>query len=393
MKKVLLITSGILPLPAVNGGAVENLTENVLRYNEQVNNYKFVSYSIDSQNINKADLKKWNNTEFRYISKNNIIKKIFYKLRYKITNKKLPDYFISSIIKHLKKTKEQFDYILVENMPIYAWYLKKYYGGKIILHVHNDWLNKDVPYASEIVSSCKKIIVVSEFVKRKIKEVDKMANITVILNGIETERFKKITDEIVLNNVKKKYGISSKDLVFLYTGKLTPSKGALETIQAFCNTNKKYKNIKLLMVGSSFNKDDVDTPYVSSIKKLAKDNKNIIFTGFIDYNLIHEIYSIADVQIVSSLIEDSCPLVVIEGLSAGLAMITSISGGIPELVTDKCSLQILRDEYFVENISKSMETLINDKKLLQTMKKESFERSKKFTNKRFCEKMLKELDK
>ena len=91
--------------------------------------------------------------------------------------------------------------------------------------------------------------------------------------------------------------------------------------------------------------------------------------------------------------EDSCPLVVIEGLSAGLALITSISGGIPELVTNKCAFQVARDENFINNISKDMETLITDNRLLMKMKEESLKRSKQFTNEKFCKTMLKEIEK
>ncbi len=46
MKKILIITSGLLPLPAYYGGAVENLTEMLLEANSNLKEIEFTAYSI-----------------------------------------------------------------------------------------------------------------------------------------------------------------------------------------------------------------------------------------------------------------------------------------------------------------------------------------------------------
>ena len=44
--KIAIITSGILPVPAVQGGAVENLTDYYLEYNEQHCLHDITVYSV-----------------------------------------------------------------------------------------------------------------------------------------------------------------------------------------------------------------------------------------------------------------------------------------------------------------------------------------------------------
>lgn len=391
MKKVLIITSGFLPLPAVDGGAVANLTENYIKYNEEHPTFKFVSYSIPPKSVDYKEIKNLNYSEFRFIKNNKFLTLVF-RIISKLSYHILPNYFIYSIKRDIKKRKEYFDYILVENNPLLVRYLKKTKNQKIILHVHNDWLNKNTEHRKKIVSNCDKIITVSNFVKNRVAEINPNSNIKVVINGIDTNRFKKIENQKINASTRKKYNILEEDLVFLFTGKLKPEKGALEVITAFTQINENHKNIKLLMVGSSFNKNDKDTQYIIDIKNKVKNNKNIIFTGFVDYNEIHQLYSISDIQIVPSLIEDSCPLVVIEGMSSGLALITTISGGIPELVNDKCAFLLEKKDNLVSEMSQKMKFLIENPKILEKMKKESLKRSQTFTNDTFCQKMLDEIN-
>ncbi len=385
MKKILVISSGLLPIPACEGGAVENLTENMLKYNENHKDIQFVVYSKMPKK--KIDISNWKYTEFRFICQNIVLKKLFGFLS-KISKKKIPNYFVSYILKDLKKRNENYDYVLIENMPLFVIYFKKIFANRIILHVHNDWLNINSPYATDIVNSCYKIIAVSNYVKNRVLEINANADVVTLINGIDNNRFRKILDKEINDNTRKQYGIMKNEIVFLYTGKLKPEKGAYEVIKAFSILTSSIRNIKLIMVGSSFNKFDNDTKYITKIKEIAEINKNIIFTGFVDYEHIHKIYSIADIQIVPSQCEDSCPLVVLEGLASGLALITSISGGIPELVNSKCSIQISRGKNFIVDLVDSMKKIISDDKWMESMKKESLKKSKEFTNDNFCSKFI-----
>lgn len=362
-------------MPPVEGGAVENLLNFVLKYNETTNDVKFVIYSLDSKILEKQS--KWKNSEFVYIKPSSFFKKI-YGIFSRLTRKRLPNYYIKLILKDLKKRNINFDYVLIENMPIYVLYFKKLFKNKIILHVHNDWLNKSTLYSKEIIKSCRQIIAVSDFVKNKILEVDNQAKVKTVINGIDLKKFQIDLKKDKKKMLMEKYNINEEDTVFLYTGKLKPEKGTYELIYAFNKLSKNYTNIKLIMVGSSFNKYNRDTNYIKKIKKISINNENIIYTGFVDYEEINYLYKISDIQIVPSQCEDSCPLVVLEGLASGLALIVTNSGGIPELVNNNCAIQINRSESFISDLYNAMDSLVNNKNRINKMKKASISISKKY---------------
>ncbi len=391
MKKMLIISSGFLPIPAVDGGAVESLTENYLKYNDIKDGIEFVTYSFEPTSIKKEEIQNLKNTEFRFVKRNRVMQFVF-KAISKLSRHRFPDYFIYSIKKDLKKRKEHYNVLIIENMPRYILFFNKKIADKFILHQHNDWLNKDEEYAKEILNKYDKIIVVSEYSKKQVLTIAKSEKIKVILNGIETERFKKIEDTKKILQIKKKYLLDDKDFIFIFTGKLKEEKGAFEIVKAFSKVTKQYKNAKLLMIGSSFNINAKTTPYIQSIYNYVKNNQQIIFTGFVDYRNVHELYAIADAQVVPSIIDDPCPLVVLEGLSSGLPLIVTRSGGIPEEVDESCAFIINRDDDLVDNLANNMKILIQDKALATKMGKAAKKRSEYFKNERFCEDILKEFE-
>jgi len=67
-------------------------------------------------------------------------------------------------------------------------------------------------------------------------------------------------------------------------------------------------------------------------QNLAKDNPRIKFLGYQPEEKIQEYFSQADYTIVPSLCYENSPTVIFESLSAGVPVIASDLGGIPELV-------------------------------------------------------------
>lgn len=381
MKKILVITSGVLPMPPLEGGAVENLLQTYIE-NDLIN--EFVVYSCST---NKNNNKNYSNIHYRYINtkskKYKIVTKIW-GIFNRLSSKKIGNYFIHKIKKDLKKRKEQYDLVLIENFPVYVLPFRKKFKDKVILHVHNDWLSKTTKNANLIKKSCKNIYVVSEYVKRRVVEIDNdSSNVKLLMNGIDNNRFTGIIDDIEKKDIKDRYKINDNDIIFMYSGKLNEKKGADILLDAFMKFSSKYKNSKLLLIGSSFNLNAEDSQLIINMKEKARKNKNIIFTGFVNYEEIHKYYSIADIQVVPSQIEDSCPLVVLEGLSSGNAMIVSDSGGIPELVNKKCSIIIKRDNNFKTNLLNSFEYLYNNKNKISQMKLESKKIAVNFTNEKY----------
>ena len=83
--------------------------------------------------------------------------------------------------------------------------------------------------------------------------------------------------------IKEKYGLEKDDYI-LFLGRLVPEKGIAYLIEAFkkVNTDK-----KLVIAGGSSDTDE----FASQLKEMAKDDDRIIFTGFVQGQLLDELYS------------------------------------------------------------------------------------------------------
>ena len=243
-----------------------------------------------------------------------------------------------------------------------------------------------------IIKNTKKMICVSNFIKNSLEKKLKIDEDRCIIlrNGIDTEEFSIRIDEVEKQKIKEKYNIKNDEKVVLFTGRIVPEKGIKELLKALSKV--KIKNIKLLVVGSSLNNINVKTKYEIEIEELVKKiNKNVIFTGFVEYKEIYKLYAIADIAVLPSIWDDPAPLTIIESMAAGLPIITTNSGGIPEYVNNKCAFIIDRDSNLVYNLSKTIESLIKNEELRGKMSEESKKTSKNLTKVEYYKDFVKEL--
>lgn len=393
---IAVITSGFLPVPPTKGGAVENLLYNLIEYNEKEMKVDFNIFSIYDKKA-EEEAKELKHTKIKFFKINHFIKcldkMIFIFAKYILKKKNSQSYrfilqrlsFLNKISKDLKKNN--YDKVLLENHPTQylalKWrknYIK--YKDRYYYHCHNEFPSE---YGCDkIIKNTKKIICVSKYIQSTLEKYDIAENKFVVLrNGVDENKFNSEISENKRLEIRKKYNIKKDDIVLIYTGRIVPEKGVLELIKAFNQINE--KNLKLLIVGSALNAIKNKTLYEEKVEKEISKNSNIIFTGFIDYNNISNIYKMSDIAVLPSICNDSAPLTVIESMRCGLAIITTKSGGIPEYATDECAIFIDRDENIVENLKNSIEYLIKNKEKIVKMSNESIKTSESLTNVKFYE--------
>lgn len=122
-------------------------------------------------------------------------------------------------------------------------------------------------------------------------------------------------ENLEADKIKENWGLE-KGSYFLIVSRLISHKGIHYAIKAF---NKLNTNKKLVIVGDGFFTDD----YVLELENLAKDNKNIIFTGSQSGDVLSELFNNAYLFIQPS---ES------EGLS--IALLEAMSYGLPILASD-----------------------------------------------------------
>lgn len=129
--------------------------------------------------------------------------------------------------------------------------------------------------------------------------------------------------------IKEKFGLD-KDEYILFLGRLVPEKGITYLIEAFKGVTTEKK---LVIAGGS---SDTDA-FSQELKKLAEGDSRIVFTGFVQGQILEELYSNAYVYTLPSDLE-GMPLSLLEAMSYGNCCLTSDIAECAEVVEDKAIL-------------------------------------------------------
>ena len=384
---VLIIGTRFLPIPAVEGGAIEKLVDNYLnRKSENI----ITVYSPNSKKISKDILKKYKNVEFNFIDENNIkykvIKYLLAIVRRMFKNKNIITPYLYLVIKNIKKHNSinKYDLIILENEVISLIHLRKFFkNSKIALHLHNDYLNKNTKYCNEIIDSCDYFFCVSKYIEKQIKGIDPKANTLLLYNGVDFSIFNKKVDLNEKKEFLEKNKIKKDDFIILYTGRIMEEKGVEELIKAFNNLKKKEKNMKLLLVGGPKNpRKEKNDEYYAKIKSMC--NESIIMLGRMQQEKLKTIYSIADIQVTPSKWQEAFGLVIVEGMYNKVPIIATNTGGIPEIINKDCGI-IVSTENLINNLEEKIYLLYKDYELRKKFATNGYNRSLEFSVEKYCE--------
>ena len=156
--KILIVSDGSLPIPAVQGGAVETLITSYIDENERIyhDNIDVISSPVPKD----LKVKKYKYTNFIYLKRqsNNSLYNIICRFSKKYLKKYIGTHYLNKAIKKIKNKK--YDVIISENETLFPIVLKKKFDSKIILHLHNDRLNPNTKFYKEIINSTDKIFAI-----------------------------------------------------------------------------------------------------------------------------------------------------------------------------------------------------------------------------------------
>ena len=270
----------------------------------------------------------------------------------------------------------------MENRPGYAIPVSKVSKARIIIHLHNDLLNKNSKDAKEICKVCDKVITVSNYIKSRVETIGAEIPIETVYNGIDLERFYHATP---IN--RKTFGFKEDDFIVVYSGRINPEKGVKELIQAFAKLYD-YPNIKLLIIGSSFyGNNKKNDPFILELQEESKKNINsITFTGFIPYEQIPSYLAIADIAVVPSIWEDPFPTTILEAMASGIPIIATNSGGITEACKE-CAI-IINKNNATNEIQSSIIKLYSNILLRQELSNKSLNQSITYDNNQYAKNLL-----
>ena len=162
---------------------------------------------------------------------------------------------------------------------------------------------------------------------------------------------------------RKKFNIAENDIVFLFSGRLTPEKGAEELLKAFTEVAQKVPNAKLVVAGAFFFNSNIVSPFEQKLRDLASNpvvKDRIIFTGFVNYEDMPAIYAMADICVLSLIWDDVVHLAVFVSWVYGKQFITTRSGGIPEYADGQSAIILERSDQLVDQLADAMTKIARD---------------------------------
>ncbi len=389
--RIAILTSGILPIPAVKGGAVENLIDFYLEYNEIHRLHDITVYSIADEDTNTHPALKSNVNHYYYIDTKSIISRIRKYISHLIHKKDeyyhyTIEFYLNEAVKDIRS--KNYDIIVTENRPAYALRLKEITSSPIIYHLHNEHLTNKTKRYQEIYDAATRIITVSDYIKSRVKTINPTDNKCITVhNGINLDVFS------AKNNtcLRAEMGFKESDFIMVFSGRVTPEKGICQLIEAMLML-KDIEEIKLMVIGNSFygnteNEDD----FSNTLRQKAEPLRNKIhFTGYIPYHDIPQYLRICDIAVLPSMWEEPFGLTIVEAMAAGLPLITTRSGGIPE-ICERVAI-ITNKDNIVNNLTEAIRDLYNHPEKRQAMSKVALERSKFFNKERYSADFFKALE-
>ena len=352
MYNIGIIMGGVMPVPAVCGGAIETLITSVAKKYSKEDGFRLTVFSVYHKEAVEA-AKNYPDVRFVWTHTNtfwNLAKHAVFLAVRELTGKT-----IRMLQRHYNEIapvlqNEKFDLILVEGGDEQAVIdiAKGYTRDQLVFHAHIHFIPKE-----EVVKGFGHMLGVSEFVVREYQKACKMpVDAHVLRNAIDTDKFNKPVSSEKRRELREKLGLKEDDFVVLFVGRLIQVKGVQELMQAVLAIQDPH--IKLLCIGSAnFGKWAFST-YERTVKKLIAQNQGrILFTGYVDNAQVYQYASVANVQCVPSLCEEAAPLVVLEAMAEGLPLIVTKSGGIPEYVGSDAAVFVERD-HIVENLQQAI---------------------------------------
>ena len=110
----------------------------------------------------------------------------------------------------------------------------------------------------------------------------------------------------------------------------------------------------------------------------------MIYTGYVPYENMPELYAVADIGVVPSLFNDPFNLTSVEYLANGIPTILSDMGAMKELVNTTCSIIVKSDHYFVNNIYLALLELLQNNEKREQMGKCAGQISTQYSKEKYC---------
>lgn len=356
MKRVCIISPGILPVPATRGGAIETLIMSLVKRNEIEQRMNLTVVSIDDREAREI-ARQYPHTVFRFIAPASKLPNTIYHYAQAVWKRvNRHSHVVASLYYRAALHAirgDDFDVVVFEGGESRGFTAyDRVFRGKLWYHVHaNPAPKTESAYFNEVM-------ILSDFVKDRWRQscTDKRQCLHTVHNGVDTALFERSL-ELDAGQSKRKLGYDVDDFVVMYCGRVSPEKGVKQLVDAIAAIDDPL--VKLMVIGYAH--DPASERYLAELKQRAKSmDGRVAFAGYVPNDQLDVYYAAADVQVVPSQWEEGAGNVCIEGMAAGKSIIASNCGGIPEYVSPDCAILVDRGNTMPAGIAAAITALRDD---------------------------------
>lgn len=230
------------------------------------------------------------------------------------------------------------------------------------------------------IKKSKCVITVSEFEKQRIASFFHIDDkkLKAVYNGV-SQHFKKISDDLLLNEIRSKYHLPEK--FFFFFGNTDPKKntrGVLKAVSLF--NHAAAEKIPLVMLDYDKRElasliDEIGDPRLTDLVQL---------TGYVPNTELPAIYSLATIFLYPSL-RESFGIPMLEAMACGIPVISSNTSSMPEVGGDAA---YYIDPYQPEQITKAIQSILSNDALRTELVEKGLRNAKKYSWKAMAENVL-----
>lgn len=223
------------------------------------------------------------------------------------------------------------------------------------------------------------IIAFSESIKRDIQRHLGVCDDRIIVVYISaSDEFKPILDASVLENVRYRYGLPPRFILF--TGTIEPRKNLIRLLHAFQILKKRGLPHSLLLAGQQ----GWGFAEVCAAVSDLDIREHVIFGGYVPAEDLPLLYNAADLFVYPSLYE-GFGLPVLEAMSCGTPVVASATSSLPEVAGDAA---LLVDPYDIEGWAEAIYRVLTDTALQQVLREKGLQRSCQFSVERMAKETI-----
>ena len=379
LPRVLLIPPPDLPVPAVQGGAVETLLTHLIRENERQGRLDS-RCAIVLEGVALLASEGLQHTKMLYVGRPSGHRRywpmVFLERCAGIAAPYDPWYQKVQLALALELPAP--DLIVAEggNLTQCSAISRMYGRKRCLAHLHGQ--TSCSPVMDTIYGG---VLALSDFIR-----TDYLRDSTldpkrayILHNCIDTERFRPGPPSQAL---RVRLGFQPEDFVVLFCGRLEPDKGIHKLMEALAGLD--LPNVKLLIVGSPFFGRTQQSSFQRKLEQQARAlGDRVQFTGYIPNEDLPEYYRLADLCCVPTLVEEAAGLVAIEAMACGRPVLATRSGGMPEYLQGSQAVLLDRGENLTDQIAWSIRMLYEHPALCAEMGAAGAKRAQEFSIQRY----------